>query len=78
MIIEVTGWDAIFGDIQWLPLDWSLVDLIERQEAYGNLVLQISTTTNPERIRELLPQATQKGVLEVRFSERPDYCHCVD
>ena len=61
--------------IQWPHLDGNLVDLVERHKVYGNPTLQISATVDPEEIRGLLPRATQKGVLEVRFSECPDYCY---
>lgn len=71
VIIEVRGRDMEF--VQWTSLDENLVDLVERHKAYGNLVPQISTIVDPEKIRGLLPRAAQEGVLEVRLSERPDY-----
>ena len=54
-------------------MDEALVDLVERHKAYGNLVFQISTTADPEKFHRSLPRAVQEGMLEVRFSERPDY-----
>lgn len=72
MIVEVR--EKEIRHIQWQSLDVNLVDLVERHGAYGNLVPQISTTADPEEIRGLLPRAAEKGILEVRFSERPEYC----
>lgn len=69
-------WDFTSGETQWGPLDWNLVHLVERHKDYGNIVLQISTTANPKRVCRLLPRTMMAGVLEVRFSERPDYCMC--
>ena len=74
MIVEVDEWDITFGDIQWRPLDENLVGLVERHKVHGKLELQISTTTHPARIRRLLPRTAQEGVLEVRFSDPPNYC----
>ena len=72
VIVEVRETEVQY--IQWPPLDETLVDLVERHGHYGNLVLQISTTADPEEVSGLLPRAAQKGVLEVRCIERPDYC----
>lgn len=60
--------------VQWSSLDANLVNLVERHRAYGNILLQISTTADPDKILGMLPRAAQEGVMEVRFSERPDYC----
>ena len=70
VVIEVN--DVYFRDIEWYPLDESLVDLVKRHKAYGNLALQISTAIDPEVIGGLLPRTARRGVLEVRFSKRPD------
>ena len=59
---------------QWSSLDENLVNLVERHKVYRTLQLQISTTDDPEEIRRLLRRAAQESVLEVGFSERPDYC----
>ena len=76
VIVEVNEDDVrvTFGRYQWGPLDENLVDLVERHKGYGNMTLQISTTADPEVVRGFLPRVAQEGVLEVRFSERPDYC----
>ena len=70
VILEVCGERGMEG-IQWPFLDEGLVNLVEKHKAY---VLQVSTTVDPEKIRGLLPRAAQEGILEVHFSERPDYC----
>lgn len=72
VIVDVEVYGKATGRIQWPLLDETLVNLVERHRAYGNLALQISTTVNPEKIRALLPRAAEEGGLEVRFSKRPD------
>jgi len=54
----------------WPFLDEIMVDLVERHKAYGNLTLQISSMADPVDIHRVLPRAAQRGVLEVRFSEK--------
>ena len=71
VVVEVAN--VTFEDIDWDPMDEALVDLVERHKAHGNLVFQISTTADPEKFRRSLPRAVQEGMLEVRFSKRPDY-----
>ena len=67
------------GIALWCPrLDGVLVDLVESQKAHGGLVVQVSTIANPQHIRGWLPRLSQIGALEVRRSERPDYCVDID
>ena len=73
MIVDVSEWDVMYGDIQWGPLDGDLVDLVKRHKCYGNLIFQIATTVDQEVIRRSLPRAAQEGVLEVSCSKRPNY-----
>ena len=73
VILEVYGERGI-EDIRWPFLDEGLVNLVEKHKAYRSPVLQVSTAVDPEKIRGLLPRAAQEGILEVRFSEHPDYC----
>jgi hypothetical protein len=47
--------------------DENLVNLVKGHENCRDLVLQILTKVNPEKVRSLLPQAAQAGVLEVGF-----------
>jgi hypothetical protein len=62
------------GDTHWPALDEDLASLVKRHRVYRNLVLQLSTKADPERIDGLLPKTVQEGVLEVGVSKRPDYC----
>ena len=55
-------------------LDLDLSRMADRNNAHGNFTLQISTTLDPGYIRQLFPLVAQQGVLEVCYSERPDYC----
>jgi hypothetical protein len=49
----------------------SLADLARRHKTCRNLVFQISTKADPEKVRGMLPQAVQAGIVEVGLSERP-------
>ena len=70
VVVEVRG--RIISGSRWSFLDETLVNLVGRHKAYGIPQLQISSTTDPEEIRQLLPRAAQEVVLEVRFGERLD------
>lgn len=66
VIVEVRGRITTFS--RWESLDGTLAGLVERHNAYGIPQLQISSTADPERIRQLLPRVAREGVLEVRLS----------
>ena len=67
VVLEVDGTAYVCPD-----LDGVLVDLVERQKAHGDLVVQFSTIANLEGINEWLPRLSQMATLEVWHSERPD------
>lgn len=73
MILEVREQGVDWHLIWWPGLDDHLVGLVERYKAYETFMLQISTTADSEEVRGLLPRMAQEGILEVCFSERPDY-----
>ena len=75
MIVELRQKDI--GRVQWSLLDETLINLIERHKACRNLELQISTKTDPQKIRQSLPRVTQEGVLKVGPMKRPDYWESV-
>ena len=62
------------GAVRRPSLDENLASLVRREEDCRDLVLQISTKAYPEKVRGLLPQKAQAGVLGVGFIKRPDYC----
>ena len=74
VILEARG-SITGGAFDWPSIDESLVDLVERHKARGNVTLQIqiSTTEDPEKVRELLPRAARESVFEVFYTERPGY-----
>jgi hypothetical protein len=50
---------------RWAFLDSeNLANLVKGHKSYRELVLQISAKADPEKVRGLLPQAAQAGVLE--------------
>ena len=71
VIVELL--DREIGRVQWPTLDETLVNLVERHEAYGSLALWISIKADPGIIRQSLPRVAQEGVLEVGPCKRPDY-----
>ena len=57
--------------VRWSSFDESLASLAKRHQTCRNLVLQISTKADPERVQSFLPQAAAlAGVLEVGSSKR--------